>query len=110
MAETAEKKYNCPVEATVSQIGGKYKAIILYHLLDEGVLRFSQLQRYIPRATAKMMSQQLRELEADGLVSRKVYPVVPPRTEYALTERGKSLAPVITSICDWGRTYMQGSF
>jgi len=110
MAETAEKKYNCPVEATVSQIGGKYKAIILYHLLDEGVLRFSQLQRYIPRATAKMMSQQLRELEADGLVSRKVYPVVPPRTEYALTERGKSLAPVITSICDWGRTYMQGTF
>lgn len=110
MAETAVKKYNCPVEATVSQIGGKYKAIILYHLLDEGVLRFSQLQRYIPRATAKMMSQQLRELEADGLVSRKVYPVVPPRTEYALTERGKSLAPVITSICDWGRTYMQGSF
>ena len=60
MAETAEKKYNCPVEATVSQIGGKYKAIILYHLLDEGVLRFSQLQRYSPRATAKMMSQQLR--------------------------------------------------
>ena len=110
MAETADKKYNCPVEATVSQIGGKYKAIILYHLLDEGVLRFSQLQRYIPRATAKMMSQQLRELEADGLVSRKVYPVVPPRTEYALTERGKSLAPVITSICDWGRTYMQGTF
>ena len=110
MAETAEKKYNCPVEATVSQIGGKYKAIILYHLLDEGVLRFSQLQRHIPRATAKMMSQQLRELEADGLVSRKVYPVVPPRTEYALTERGKSLAPVITSICDWGRTYMQGTF
>ena len=110
MAETAEKKYNCPVEATVSQIGGKYKAIILYHLLDEGVLRFSQLQRYIPRATAKMMSQQLRELETDGLVSRKVYPVVPPRTEYALTERGKSLAPVITSICDWGRTYMQGTF
>jgi len=105
-----EKMYNCPVEATISQIGGKYKAIILYHLLEDGVLRYSQIQKYIQKATPKMLSQQLRELEADGLIHREVYPVVPPKTEYSLTERGKTLAPVINQICDWGRTYMAGTF
>lgn len=105
-----EKRYHCPVEATISQIGGKYKAIILYHLLTDHVLRFNQLQKYIPQATAKMLTQQLRELEADGLIHREVYPVVPPKTEYSLTERGETLAPVINSICDWGRTYMDGTF
>jgi len=104
------KKFNCPVEATISQIGGKYKAIILYHLLEDGVLRFNQIQKYITKATPKMLSQQLRELEADGLIHREVYPVVPPKTEYTLTERGKTLGPVITEICDWGRTYMKGTF
>ncbi|WP_446899182.1 winged helix-turn-helix transcriptional regulator [Clostridium sp. LBM24168] len=105
-----ELKYSCPVEATLSQIGGKYKAIILYYLLTDEVLRFNQLQKYIPKATPKMMSQQLRQLESDGLISRKVYPVVPPKTEYSLTERGKTLAPVINSICNWGHTYMAGKF
>jgi len=107
---TEEKLYNCPVEATISQIGGKYKAIILYHLLEDGVLRYNQIQKYIQKATPKMLSQQLRELEADGLIHREVYPVVPPKTEYSLTERGKTLAPVINQICDWGRTYMAGTF
>jgi len=102
--------YNCPVEATISQIGGKYKAIILYHLLEDGVLRFSELSRYIPRATAKMLTQQLRELEADGLVHREVYAVVPPKTEYSLTSRGQTLRPVIESVCDWGREHMAGTF
>ena len=78
-----EIKYNCPVEATISQIGGKYKAIILYHLIEDEVLRFSQLQKYLSKATPKMLSQQLRELENDGLIKRKVYPVVPPKTEYS---------------------------
>ncbi|PRR81162.1 winged helix-turn-helix transcriptional regulator [Clostridium luticellarii] len=105
-----ELKYSCPVEATLSQIGGKYKAIILYYLLADKVLRFNQLQKYIPKATPKMMSQQLRQLESDGLINRKVYPVVPPKTEYSLTERGKTLAPVINSICNWGCTYMAGQF
>lgn len=110
MSEVTEKKYNCPVEATISQIGGKYKAIILYHLLTDGLLRFNQIQKYLPRATAKMLSQQLRELESDGLIHREVYPVVPPKTEYTLTERGKTLAPIINEICDWGKTYMAGTF
>ena len=106
----SSRPFNCPVEATFSQIGGKYKAIILYHLLEDEVLRFSQLQRYIPQATAKMLTQQLRELEADGLIHREVYPVVPPKTEYSMTERGLTLAPVIDAICQWGRTYMKGTF
>ena len=105
-----EIKYNCPVEATISQIGGKYKAIILYHLIEDEVLRFSQLQKYLSKATPKMLSQQLRELENDGLIKRKVYPVVPPKTEYSLTKRGKTLSPVIMEICQWGRTYMAGTF
>lgn len=105
-----EKLYNCPVEATISQIGGKYKSIILYHLLEDKVLRFSELQRHIPNATPRMLTKQLRELEEDGLINRKVYPVVPPKTEYSLTERGQTLSPVIHEICDWGRTYMAGTF
>ncbi|MBE5916940.1 MAG: helix-turn-helix transcriptional regulator [Pseudobutyrivibrio ruminis] len=104
------KPFHCPVEATFSQIGGKYKMIILYHLLHDGVLRYNQIQKYIPQATAKMLAQQLRELEADDLVHREVYPVVPPKTEYSLTERGISLKPVIDAICDWGREYMAGTF
>ena len=103
-------KYNCPVEATISQIGGKYKAIILYHLIQDKVLRFSALQRYLPHSTPKMLTQQLRELENDGLIHREVYPVVPPKTEYTLTERGKTLTPIITEICQWGRTNMAGTF
>lgn len=110
MTKDADKKYNCPVEATLSQIGGKYKAIILYHILADEVLRFNQLQKYLPKATPKMLSQQLRELESDGLIHREVYPVVPPKTEYTMTERGKTLAPVINAICDWGKAYMAGTY
>ena len=98
--------FHCPVEATMSKIGGKYKAIVLYHLKEDGVLRFSELARYIPQATPKMLTQQLRELEADGLVHREVYPVVPPKTEYSLTEYGATLGPIIQSICDWGREHL----
>lgn len=104
------KPFHCPVEATLSQIGGKYKAIILYHLFEDKVLRFSELQRYIPNATAKMLSQQLRELEADHLIHREVYPVVPPKTEYSLTERGKTLKDVVYTLCSWGRENMAGTF
>ena len=105
-----EKPFHCPVEATFSQIGGKYKMIILYHLLEDGTLRYNQIQKYIPQATAKMLAQQLRELEADGLVHREVYLVVPPKTEYSLTERGLSLKTIIDSVCAWGLTYMKGTF
>ena len=105
-----EKKFNCPVEATLSLIGGKYKAIILYHIMDDKVLRFNQIQKYIPRATAKMLTQQLRELEKDGLIHRKVYPVVPPKTEYTMTDLGNTLHEVVYAMCDWGKAHMAGMF
>ena len=80
----------CPVEAALQLIGGKYKTIILWHLLNK-TMRYSELHRLVPRATDKMLAQQLRELEKDGLVNRKVYPVIPPKTEYSLTEFGRTL-------------------
>ena len=88
-------------------MGGKYKAIILYHLIKDGVMRYNELQKVIPRATPKMLSQQLRELEADGLINRKVYPVVPPKTEYSLTERGRSFTPVLNAMCEWGGSVLE---
>jgi len=99
-----ERHFHCPVEAAFSLIGGKYKAIILWHLLGQ-TLRFSELQRLIPQAAPKMLTQQLRELETDGLLIRTVYPVIPPKTEYRLSELGETLRPVLESICTWGRTY-----
>ena len=88
--------FTCPVEATLRLVGGKYKAVILWHLMDAGTLRYHELHRRIPRATDKMLAQQLRELERDGLLRRAVYPVVPPKTEYSLTDFGRSLAPFWT--------------
>ena len=105
MARRCEEEYTCPVEATIRLIGGKYKAVILWHLM-QGALRYSALHRALPRATDKMLTQQLRELEADGLVHRTVYPVVTPRTEYTLTAFGRSLAPILDALCDWGSDYL----
>ena len=98
--------YSCPVEATLELIGGKYKALILFHLIDE-TLRFNQLQKLIPQATPKMLTQQLRELEKDGLLSRTVYPVVPSKVEYSLTAFGQSIIPVLNAMCNWGTDYLE---
>ncbi len=100
-------KYNCPVEATIQLIGGKYKAVILWHLMDKNVLRYSELHKLVPKATDKMLAQQLRELEKDRLINRKVYPVVPPKTEYSLTDFGKSLTPILDELCNWGKNYLE---
>ena len=97
--------YNCPVEATIDLIGGKYKAVILWHLMGK-TLRYSELHRLVSRATDKMLAQQLRELEKDGLISRKVYPIVPPRTEYSLTDFGRTLVPILDAMCNWGSDYL----
>lgn len=104
------KEYQCPVEATLELIGGKYKLLVLWHLSD-GTLRFSELQKRITKATPKMLTQQLRDLERDGLIDRKVYPVVPPKVEYSLTELGRSFIPILSLLCDWGTDYLsnQGS-
>lgn len=94
----------CPVEATLELIGGKWKGIILYHLLD-GKLRFSELKRLIPCVTQRMLTKQLRELEADGLVTRTVHPEVPPRVEYEMTKEGKTLKEILHSLKKWGSTH-----
>lgn len=100
-----EKLFNCPVEASLSVVGGKYKSIILYHLMTEGTLRFNEIQKSIPQATIKMLSQQLKDLEAEGIIHKEIYPVVPPKTEYSITEFGETLRPIIMAMCKWGRTY-----
>lgn len=97
---------NCPVDSTLKLIGGKYKALILWHLVD-GALRFGELKRLIPSATAKMLTQQLRELENDNLIVRTVYPVVPPKVEYNLSEFGKSIKPILNAMYSWGEIYLQ---
>ena len=101
-----EIKDNCPVEATLDLIGGKYKALILWHLSD-GKLRFSELRQRISKATPKMLTQQLRELEAQELIHREVYPVIPPKVEYSLTETGRSLMPILVAMRDWGAEYLR---
>ncbi|MBO9123269.1 MULTISPECIES: winged helix-turn-helix transcriptional regulator [unclassified Rhizobium] len=91
----------CPVEATLSFLDGKWKGVILFHLM-EGTLRFNELRRKLPSVTQRMMTKQLRELEECGLVSRTVFAVVPPRVDYALTPLGKTLKPVIAALAAWG--------
>jgi DNA-binding HxlR family transcriptional regulator len=98
--------YNCPVDATIEMIGGKYKSLILWHLIDT-TLRFGELRKLIPQATPKMLTQQLRELEEDNLVVRTVYPVVPPKVEYSLTDLGRSIRPILTIMYDWGADYLK---
>lgn len=97
--------YNCPIEATIELIGGKYKAIILWHLIS-GALRYNELSKLIPQATPKMLTQQLRELENDKLVLRTIYPVVPPKVEYSLSDFGKSIIPILDTMCNWGKDYI----
>lgn len=101
-----QKTNDCPVATTLEMIGGKYKALILWHLSD-GTLRFSQLQKRISHATPKMLTQQLRELESQNLIHREVYPAVPPRVEYSLTDLGASLLPILIAMRDWGAGYMK---
>ena len=97
----------CPAEITLTVIGGRWKVILLYHLF-QGVKRFSELQRAVVGITQKMLTQQLREMERDGLVHREVYPEVPPKVEYSLTPLGRTLEPVVGAMCDWGIKYRDG--
>ena len=90
MESKCKSKINCPVEATIKLIGGKYKAVILWHLMNQ-TLRYNEIHKRVSNATDKMLTQQLREMERDGLIHRKVYPVVPPKTEYSLTDFGKEV-------------------
>ncbi len=101
------EELNCEKELTLSVIGGKWKLIILWILGTEGTKRFSELKKRLPRITQKMLTNQLRELEEDRLIERKVYPEVPPRVEYSLTEHGESLMPVLQMMYEWGKNYRE---
>jgi DNA-binding HxlR family transcriptional regulator len=97
-------QYGCPVEATLDVIGGKWKGVILYKLLER-TRRFSELKRELPAITQRMLTLQLRELEEDGIVHREIYKEIPPKVEYSLTEFGKTLEPILLAMLTWGDQY-----
>ncbi|MBP1992329.1 winged helix-turn-helix transcriptional regulator [Paenibacillus eucommiae] len=97
----------CPVEVTVNLVGGKWKLVILNQLATHGFKRFNELRRIFPDITQRTLTRQLRELEDDGLVNRKIYPEVPPKVEYSLTKTGESLIPLLLLLRDWGISYME---
>lgn len=107
MAKTRHSRFNCnpgcSVEAAISLIDGKWKSVVLYHLLG-GTARFGELRRQMDTVTPRMLTNQLRELETDGLISRKVYAQVPPKVEYTLTPLGRSLEPILLALRQWGDT------
>jgi DNA-binding HxlR family transcriptional regulator len=103
--EFRNKNYTCTFEITMDLIGGKWKPIIIWHLGTKGTQRFNEIRKLLPQITQKMLTQQLRELEADNLVVRKVYPQVPPKVEYSLTELGETLMPILSMMCTWGGEY-----
>ena len=98
---------NCPVEDTLSFISGKYKPLILWHLIEQP-LHYMELQRLIPKATPKMLSQQLHDLEECGMIHREVIPEKPPKTIYSLTAFGRSIIPILDAMCQWGTEYLDG--
>lgn len=99
------KREDCPVATTLRVMAGRWKPIILWYLAKEGTRRFSEVLRAVQGVSQKVLIQQLRELERDGIVVRKVYAQVPPKVEYALTRLGKSLRPVVDAMCKWGKKH-----
>lgn len=115
MADTLRKEikskiekgeFNCEKELTLSVISGKWKAVILWHLGHEGKHRFSELQKLFTKISNKMLTNQLRELEEDGIINREVFAEVPPKVEYSMTELGMTLIPIIDMLYDWGKKRM----
>ncbi|NJL86797.1 MAG: helix-turn-helix transcriptional regulator [Leptolyngbyaceae cyanobacterium SM1_1_3] len=106
MSQRDNKELECPIQAIVDVIGGKWKLSILYQLF-QGTRRYGELKRLVPKATERMLTLQLRELEAVGIVQRTVYSEVPPKVEYSLTELGLSLEPVLKTMLSWSENYLQ---
>ncbi|MDR2522312.1 MAG: helix-turn-helix transcriptional regulator [Synergistaceae bacterium] len=100
------REYECPLTLALEIIRGKWKTLVMYHL-RHGTLRTGEIKRRIPGITQKMLTQQLRELERDGLVIRKTFDTVPPRVEYSLTELGVMAKPILEAMCSWGWTYAE---
>ncbi|KMY48277.1 winged helix-turn-helix transcriptional regulator [Peribacillus loiseleuriae] len=107
MPNLENKFFNCEKELTLSVIGGKWKMLILWHLGKEGTKRFGELKALMPGITQRMLVNQLRELEDHLIIHREVYPVVPPKVEYSLTEHGRSLMPILDSMYEWGKYYIE---
>lgn len=103
-------KVSCEMEVTLKVIGGKYKPLILYILIDNGPKRFTELKREMPQISQKTLTNQLKELQKDQLVSRHVFPEVPPKVEYAISEKGKTLWPLLELMCDWGEHHLDEKF
>jgi DNA-binding HxlR family transcriptional regulator len=101
-----DENFQCPVEATLAVIGGKWKAVLIFHLMTDGAQRFAELRRKTRGISERILSRQLRELESDGIVHREVFAEVPPRVEYSLTEYGESLRSVTEAMCRWGKRHM----
>lgn len=99
-------EFGCPVEATLDVIGGKWKCVILFHLLS-GTKRFNEMRRLMPDVTQRMLTRQLRELESDQIIERTVYPEVPPKVEYSLTDFGRTLEPILRMLQQWGFDYLE---
>ncbi len=103
---TTGREFNCPVEAALAIVGGKWKGIILFYLRSD-TRRFNELRRLIPGITQRMLTKQLRELEAHRIVHRKIYRQIPPKVEYSLTNFGRTLAPLLEALEDWGAEYIE---
>lgn len=103
-------KVVCEIEVTIKMIGGKYKALILEYLIKNRSQRFSEIHRYINNVSQRTLTNQLRELEADGLIKRTVFPEVPPRVEYSITEKGDSLSEILELMCTWGSENLDERF
>ena len=99
----------CPIRATLEVIGGKWKPVILYYLKTAGACRFSELQKLMPHISKKVLTQQLRELERDGIVDRKDYAEIPPKVEYSMTEYGRTLRPLLETMAAWGDRHRRSS-
>lgn len=97
-----DKKFICPLEFTLNIIGGKWKPLILWRLVNNKVMRYGEIKRSIKKVTHKVLSNQLKDLENDGIISRMEYPEIPPKVEYSLTEKGISLIPLLQDMVDWG--------
>lgn len=103
-------RINCEIEVTLHMIGGKFKPLILYHLAEHSPRRFGELLKAIKSLSQKTLTNNLRELEADGLVTRTAYAEIPPRVEYAITPKGLSLLPILESMCAWGEQHCDARF
>lgn len=107
MAKAISLENTCPMELGINVLSGKWKLRILWHIHNQKTIRFNELQRKLGHITTKTLTDQLRELEAQKIIKRTVYPEVPPKIEYSFTELGETLEPVFQSLCDWGTQYLQ---